>query len=292
MHTVPVGYLEAFAVRAPVRRKPAVWRFERNAGEAKLLGVRDVAVVNDIYTILGEDGCPDRVIEDRVLVEIDGGYCAVRDRLVEDPKLPRDKWGALARFLAFQLLRTPRSFQSTRDGFAMARVPHADDDPQKLMVYTAPWIERWLLSMEWAIVRNDERDHPFVTSDEPASMWKDVGTGAEIGVGFADPAVQVTCPLTPTLGFIARHTTESLRAAWTDGPGTFPEIPDSPVSITGGPLTSDQVKRFNLVTVSNADRYVYASYNDAPLRRFLKGRFFGVAAPVRREDRKPFGSPV
>jgi hypothetical protein len=44
MHTVPQGYLEAFAVQDPGRRKPAIWRFDRASGEANLVGVRDAEV--------------------------------------------------------------------------------------------------------------------------------------------------------------------------------------------------------------------------------------------------------
>jgi hypothetical protein len=291
MHVVAAGYLGAFAVRAPERREPAVWRFERASGASKLLGVQDVGVVKDIYTVFGEDGLPDTGIEDEVLRDIDGAYCAARNALDQSPNLSTELWTGLARFLAFQLLRTPRSFQSTRDEFARHGVPHADDDPPKLMLFAAPWLERWLLHMEWAVVRN-ESDFPFLTSDEPAVMWKDMGTGLEIGPGFLDPALQITCALAPTRAFIARHTSESLRAVCSDLPHGIPEIPDCPIRITGGALTADQVRRFNLVTIANADRYLYANYNNARLQRFLTSRFVGAPAPVRREDRNPFGSPL
>jgi len=62
MHTVPHGYLQAFAVPDTKRRMPAVWRFDRISGEGKLVGVRDAEVVRDIYTIFGDDGAPDTVM--------------------------------------------------------------------------------------------------------------------------------------------------------------------------------------------------------------------------------------
>ena len=70
------------------RREPAVWRFERASGAAKLLGVRHVEVVKDIYTLFGEDGTPDTIIEDDILRDIDGAFCAVRGALRLGPRLP------------------------------------------------------------------------------------------------------------------------------------------------------------------------------------------------------------
>jgi hypothetical protein len=37
---------------------------------------------------------------------------------------------------------------------------------------------------------------------------------------------------------------------------------------------------------------VYANYCDRALIRFLQNRFFGAAAPVRRRDLRPIGSPI
>src|SRR5665213_3273054 len=51
-------------------------------------------------------------------------------------------------------------------------------------------------------------------------------------------------------------------------------------------------KRWNLLASSNADRYVYASYSDEPLLRFLHNHFVGVPAPVRTRDPRPIGSPA
>jgi hypothetical protein len=64
----------------------------------------------------------------------------------------------------------------------------------------------------------------------------------------------------------------------------------SHVDIGGKP--ESEVKRMNHICVSNAHRYVYASYSDKPLLRFLQNRFFGAPAPVRQRDLRPIGSPM
>jgi hypothetical protein len=63
MHTVPEGYLEAFALDDPARRTPCLWRFERCSRQAKVVGVNDAEVAKDIYTVIGKDGTPDTGIE-------------------------------------------------------------------------------------------------------------------------------------------------------------------------------------------------------------------------------------
>jgi uncharacterized protein DUF4238 len=107
MHTVPLSYLEAFAVRDPDRRTPSVWRFDRLTGEAKTVGVRDAEVVKDIYTLVDDGGSPDNIIEDTILGKAEGAFCHTRDRLRAGNQLAREDWAGLAQFVAFQLQRTP-----------------------------------------------------------------------------------------------------------------------------------------------------------------------------------------
>src|SRR2546421_815863 len=68
MHTVPAGYLRAFADRSAWRRNPHLWRFEREAAQAKLISVRDASVCRDIYTLRTEDGKADTTIETELLM--------------------------------------------------------------------------------------------------------------------------------------------------------------------------------------------------------------------------------
>jgi hypothetical protein len=114
MHTVPKSYLEAFSAPSRERRVPAVWRFDRVSGEAKRVGVRHTEVVRDIYTVFRHDGTPDAAIEE-VLCHAEGAFCAIRDRLRSRLQPRGEEWGGLARFVAAQLLRTPRSLQFMRD---------------------------------------------------------------------------------------------------------------------------------------------------------------------------------
>ena len=127
MHTVPEGYFEAFAVRGQTRRTSGVWRFDRTNGQAKLLGVRDVEVVNGIYTIFSDDGAPDTGIEDELLCGLEGAFCSARKALLEGMPLSKENWSGLARFVAAQLLRTPRFFQLVRDELDAAGTAYEPD---------------------------------------------------------------------------------------------------------------------------------------------------------------------
>src|ERR1035438_7036074 len=115
MHTVPEGYFEAFAVQEPTRRTSGVWRFDRISGESKILGVSDAEVAKDIYTVFNEEGSPDTGIEE-ILCGLEGAFCSARTALLDRGPLSKENWTGLFRFIAAQLLRTPRFFQLMRDG--------------------------------------------------------------------------------------------------------------------------------------------------------------------------------
>lgn len=281
MHTVPVGYLAAFDAKASGRRDPAVWRFERAGGAAKLIGIRDAEVVNDIYTVVGDDGGRDTTIEDEILRNVDGAFCAARDALVARRALEESQWDDLAWFIAFQLERTPRTFQMLRDELRDGGTPADVDTPQKLMILTVRRLLRWLHRMDWLLCHN-ESDFPILTSDNPATMWRDRGQGVETGVGFLAPDLRITCPLAPTLTLMVTHTEASQKAVRTEPIDADPPPGRFKLRIRGGPYATEGIKRLNLVTITNADRCVYASYNDPQLKRFLEGRFFGTSGPVRR----------
>ena len=106
MHSVPASYLAAFAVPAPDRRTPAVWRFGRERS-SKLVGIYDAEVVRDIYTVFNEDGTPDTAIEDDFLKNIDDAFSAVREVLKAGSDLTPLHFASLARFIALELMRTP-----------------------------------------------------------------------------------------------------------------------------------------------------------------------------------------
>ena len=57
-----------------------------------------------------------------------------------------------------------------------------------------------------------ETDLPLLTSDNPAVMWKKQGDGFVCGVDQYDRERVVSCPLSPTLLYLAYQTGESLRA--------------------------------------------------------------------------------
>lgn len=280
MHTVPAGYLGAFRAQIANRRGPAVWRFERD-GAAKVVGISDAEAVKDIYTVVGDDGGRDTVIEDEILRNVDGAFCAARDALVAQRPLEESQWYDLAWFVALQLERTPRTFQMLRDELREHGMEIEPDTPQKLMVLTVRRLLRWLHRMDWLLCYN-ESDFPFLTSDNPAVMWRDCGAGVETGVGFLAADLRITCPLAPTLTLMMTHTEASLKAVRTEPIDTDPQPGQFKLRIRGGPYATEGIKRLNLVTITNADRCVYSNYNDPRLRRFLDGRFVGRLGPVRR----------
>lgn len=292
MHTVPEGYFEAFAVKEPERRVSRVWRFDRVSGDSKLLGVGDAEVAKDIYTVLSDDGAPDSGIEE-VFGGLESAFCDARKDLIDPTTLSKKNWSALFRFIAAQLLRTPRFFQLMRDGLDADRTPFEQDAlPRVVLLLIGRWIPR--IARMSGILAYNETSRPLLTSDNPAVTWKREGDGFICGVDQYDPELVVSCPLSPTLMVTAYQTPESLRAILAEpydvSADPKPENFTSHVEIGGMPEW--EVERMNYICVSNAHRYVYANYCDQSLLRFLEDRFFGAAAPVRRRDLRPIGSPV
>jgi len=295
MHAVPRSYFDAFAVHEPGRRASRVWRFDRIFGESKLVGVGDTEVVKDIYAVFSDDGTPDTAIEDDMLCGIEDAFCSARSALLNRTPLSKDHWIALARFVAAQLLRTPRFLQLVRDGLDADGTVYERDTPQRVMVVL---IERWvprLLRMTGIIARN-ETGFPLLTSDNPAVLWKQsrLGDGFMCGVDQYDPDLVVSCPLGPTLMFAAYQTPQSLNSTWAERRDVESCVKQSrsfATRIAYTQLTPPEVKRFNNVCISNANNYIYANYCDGTVLRFLQNRFFGAPAPVRRRDLRPIGSP-
>jgi hypothetical protein len=292
MHTVPRGYLAGFADPSAPYEKPHVWRFERQADEPKLVGVRKTSAQTDVYTLWTETGKPDMSIETELLDKtVENGFSGLV-ALVESGRAPSYwGWRQLSRYMAFQLLRTPRALQIHRDAGAMAAVEIGRNDPQLAMAYMAPKIENWLCQMSWHVFSNPT-DFPFLSSDNPVTTWADRGPGAEGGVGFSDPALRVLFPLRPRTCLAIIQTTEALKSITADTPekeGSFTRGYE--LSIRAADLSLLGVVRHNQVTVSNADKYCYASCNDERLHRFMLDQFIHRPAPVRRFDRRPIGSP-
>jgi hypothetical protein len=300
MHTVPESYFEAFAVDDPSRRGTAgVWRFDRLSAEAKILGVSNSEVVNNIYTVYSEDGVPDIGIESELLCGIEGSFNAARRFLLEESFLPRrvpiskEQWAGVARFIAAQLLRTPRFFQSMRDSLDADGVEYENDAPPRVMIEL---IGRWIMRLVRmrGIIAFTETALPFLTSDNPAVMWKKQGDGFAFTNQY-DPELVVSCPLSPKLLYCAYQTPDSLKAVRAERHDISRAERPSETFVSHvdfGSLPEREVKRLNLLCVSSAHRYVYANYCDKPLLNFLHNRFFGARAPVRARDLQPIGSPV
>src|SRR5262249_55424940 len=141
MHTVPSSYLEAFAIPDPRRRTPAVFRFDRISGDIKAVGIYDAEVVRDMYTIYDENGRPDTGIEDNVLCDVEGSFSRTRNEVAEilqrRGNIGKEHWLGLVRFVALQLIRTPRSFQLMRNLLDARSTEYDPDAPQRIMLVLA-----------------------------------------------------------------------------------------------------------------------------------------------------------
>jgi Protein of unknown function (DUF4238) len=286
MHTVPQGYFEAFAVQDPTRRTSGVWRFDRLSGTPKVLGISDVEVTKDIYTVFGKDGAPDDGIDGILCNQIEGPFCTSRTAILNRAPLSKELYAALFRFVAAQLLRTPRVFQLMRDGLDADGTAYEQDAlPGVMLILIERWIQR--LARMRGILAFTETGLPLLTSDNPAVAWKRSGEGFTIGVDQYDSQLVVSCPLSPSLLYTAYQTPESLEAVHAeqhDEPRAERQPQAFRAHIGIGGLPENEVKRLNLLCVSNAQRYIYANYCDKALLRFLTNRFIGAAAPVRRRD--------
>ena len=293
MHTVPAGYLRAFADIEGARKKPHLWQYDRIGQGAELVSIKDASVSRGIYNLKREDGTSDQTIEtDLLATSVDARIPHVA-RLLASGGTPRTwEWRDLSRFMAFQLARVPQMFQLFRDEGMRRGVEIGVNDPQLAMVFMAPQLEKWICAMEWTICDNGSA-MPFLTSDAPVVMWADRGDGAELGVGFTEPALQITFPLTPKLSVLCKHTEASITAVREDDPTTRPRFTDLyRMQVSRGRLELVQALRSNLLVATNAHRFVYANNNDLRLQLFLKEHFIGQPGPVRRSDRKPIGSPI
>jgi hypothetical protein len=288
MHTVAESYFEAFAVDDPTRRNTAgIWRFNSSSGEGKVVGVRDSEVHKDIYTVYDEDGKPDTGIE-TLLCKLESAFGDARRFLLDNKQNIREKqvtlskehWTGLARFVAAQLLRTPRFFEWMRTYLTVNGLAHEVDTPPRVMLIL---IERWitrLVRMRGMLVYT-ETDLPFLTSDNPAVMWKKQGDGFICGVDQNDRELVVSCPLSPTLLYVAYQTEDSLKAVHAEKHDVprdqrQPELFTSHVDF--GSVPEWEVKRQNQLCLQNAHKNVYANYCDKPLLNLLENRFFSNAA--------------
>src|ERR1035438_6288564 len=252
MHTVPEGYFEAFAVQEPTRRTSGVWRFDRISGESKGLGGGDAEVARDIYTVFSDDGTPDTGIEDELLCGLEGAFCSARGVLLDrthlsKTPLSKENWSGLFRFIAAQLLRTPRFFQLMRDGLDADGTTYEQDTlPRVMLLLIGRWIPR--LARMRGILAYNETGLPLLTCDNPAVMWKKNGDGFICGVDQYDPELVVSCPLSPRLMFVAYQTPESLKAVHAEQPDVAradrqPETFTSHVDV--GSMPEWEVKRMN-----------------------------------------------
>lgn len=276
MHTVPEGYLESFAVNDPARRTSGVWRFERNSGESKILGVGDIEVVKDIYTVFTDEGAPDTGIEE-VLCDLEGAFCEARKALSDRARPSKECWSALFRFVSAQLLRTPHVFEQMRKFFDGEETTYKQDSFPRVMLLL---IERWFprLARMSGLIAYNETGLPLLTSDNPAALWKKDDRGGFVyGVDQFDPNLVISCPLSPTLMFVAYQTAESLAAVRKeqyDSPRDDRPSESFSSRVNYGPWPEQEIRRMNRVCVTNSYRHVYANYSNEPLRRFLLNQSF------------------
>jgi hypothetical protein len=155
MHTVPRGYLRAFADASIGRDEPHVWRFERQHDEPKPLAVSNVSVSTDIYTLWTEAGASDTSIETELLQKaVEDGFPQLA-RLLESGKQPSYwGWRRLSRFMAAQLARTSRALQLHRDVCSNEGVETRRNDAQLAMVYMVPKLENWICQQRWLLLTN------------------------------------------------------------------------------------------------------------------------------------------
>lgn len=285
MHTVAESYFEAFGVDDPTRCNTAgIWRFNRSSGAGKVVGVRDSEVHRDIYTVYDEDGKPDTGIETILCDQVESAFGDARKFLLDEQQGIRENraqpskehWTGLARFVAAQLLRTPRFFEGMRSYLTANGLAYESDTPPRVMLVL---IERWitrLVRMRGMLVYT-ETDLPFLTSDNPAVMWKKQGEGFICGVDQFDRELVVSCPLAPTLLYVAYQTEESLKAVHAES-HDIPRDQREPKLFTShvdfGSIPEWEVKRQNQLCLQNAHKNVYANYCDKPLLTLLKNRFF------------------
>jgi hypothetical protein len=273
MHTVPRSYLEAFAVVDPTRRSPGIWRFDRN-GAFKVVGLDQAEVVKHFYTVF-RDGSPDTGIED-ILCGIEGDFCPARDAIVERQPLEKVHRTALARFIAAQLLRTPRFFQSMCAFLDFQGVRYEHNDLRGAMLQLIDyWIPR--LARMNAVYAYNDTSVPFLTSDNPAVAWKKSPDGLVWGVlDQYDPHLIISCPLTPTLAFVAYQTPTSLQAANTEDhetPRHERVAKTFTTHVDCGTLPEAEVQRLNGLCIANAHTCVYSCYNDTALEQHINTAF-------------------
>ena len=286
MHTVPEGYLRAFADRSARYQTPHVWRFERTAPEARLLGIRDISVSRKIYMLWSENAQPSTFIEKELLADtIESGFPELVASLNSDKWPSGWGWRRLSRFMAFQLVRTERAFQFLRDAGAAQDMEIDRNAPQLAMAYIAPKIENWICQLSWLVLRNNT-EFPILTSDNPVTTWADIGDGFEVGVGFRDPGLRLLFPLSPKICIACIQTPASLKAISADtaeSDGSF--CNEYELSVGAGTLTFNALLKHNQVTLANAERYAYSDHKSENLQLFMADWFVGRSGPVRRDDR-------
>jgi hypothetical protein len=197
------------------------------------------------YTLRSEDGKADTTIETELLPKVEDSFPTVVQLLSSSGMPTYWQWRVISRFMAFQLARTPRIFQIIRDVGSQQGLDVGPNRPQLLMVRQAPFLEKWLSGMSWRVCTN-RSTLPLLTSDNPVVMWADRGEGAELGVGFQEPALSILFPLTPKIRLTGVQTEDSLKAVFDDGPESKPEFSKSyPLRIDRGWFGMDHAVKLN-----------------------------------------------
>ena len=141
------------------------------------------------------------------------------------------------------------------------------------------------MDKDWHLLKTT-RDKPFLIGDQPLTLFNDTDMSPRGSLGLKVKGIQMHFPLTPTLalGMTCRsiaqelrdglHRLSALAAINSAAAQMFSSLPAAAKPIldaisTGLPMTAEAsvVEHFNLLQISNAERFVFSSDGDFRLVR-------------------------
>jgi hypothetical protein len=270
MHSVAAGYLRAFADPSPEHRSPRVWRFESGDAYPKPIGVLDASVQRGLYALRDEAGKVDTTIETQ-LFQIDEESLPEVIRLLESGDRPSyEQWQGLIRYMAFQLVRTPRMFQIYKNEVGRRGIELGRHDLPLAPIFQGPILHEWLCAMTWTLSGNHSA-LPLLTSDNPVARWVEKEDTLDFLAGFAEPGLHILFPLNPRMCLLGIHNDASLKAVRDHEFQTQPRFSDpDPPPVFRGALNKSQATELNRVTILHSERYTYASSDQEEVRLLVQ----------------------